>query len=184
MRQPLSGRQSRFHGGAGSTSSRTTRLSRAVCFKDPFRSHDERVEKPIASLSSPVAGLRPEDFFVDRMDDSDAGRPEAGPITSRSTDARSPTATRVPPWVYEWLAVLLVAVGLAFAVRAYVFQTYFIPSPSMDTLLIGDRILVDKLSYRLHAVGQGQHRRLRHACQGSGRSGHQGSGQAGHRPAR
>jgi signal peptidase I len=59
-------------------------------------------------------------------------------------------------WVYEWLALLMVAVGLAFAVRAYVFQTYFIPTPSMEpTLLVGDRILVDKLSYHLHAVGRG-----------------------------
>jgi signal peptidase I len=59
-------------------------------------------------------------------------------------------------WIFEWLAVLMVAVGLAFAVRAFVLQTYFIPTPSMEpTLLIGDRILVDKLSYHLHAVERG-----------------------------
>ena len=50
----------------------------------------------------------------------------------------------------------MVAVGAAFGVRAYVVQTYFIPSPSMEpTLMIGDRILVDKLSYHLHGVGRG-----------------------------
>jgi len=59
-------------------------------------------------------------------------------------------------WIVEWTVVLLVAVGLALGVRAYVAQTYFIPSASMQpTLLIGDRILVDKLSYRLHGVGRG-----------------------------
>ncbi len=48
------------------------------------------------------------------------------------------------------------AVGLAFAVRAFVLQTYFIPSPSMEpTLLVGDRILVNKLSYHLHGVSRG-----------------------------
>jgi signal peptidase I len=56
----------------------------------------------------------------------------------------------------EWLAVILVAVGVAVAVRAFVFQTFYIPSGSMEpTLMIGDRIIVDKLSYHLHAVGRG-----------------------------
>jgi signal peptidase I len=59
-------------------------------------------------------------------------------------------------WVAEWLAVLLVAVGAAFGVRIWVAQTYLIPSASMEpTLMIGDRILVDKLSYHLHGVGRG-----------------------------
>jgi signal peptidase I len=54
------------------------------------------------------------------------------------------------------LVVLLVAVGVAFGVRAFVLQSYFIPSASMEpTLMIGDRILVDKLSYHLHGVGRG-----------------------------
>lgn len=48
------------------------------------------------------------------------------------------------------------AAGLAVGVRTYVAQTFFIPSVSMQpTLLVGDRILVDKLSYRLHGVGRG-----------------------------
>ncbi|HXQ43376.1 MAG TPA: signal peptidase I [Acidimicrobiales bacterium] len=59
-------------------------------------------------------------------------------------------------WVIEWLIVLLAAVGVAFLVRAYVAQSYIIPSASMEpTLMIGDRILVDKLSYHLHDVGRG-----------------------------
>jgi len=38
----------------------------------------------------------------------------------------------------------------------FVVQTYFIPSGSMEpTLQIGDRILVDKLAYKLHGVHQG-----------------------------
>ena len=57
-------------------------------------------------------------------------------------------------WVMEWLIVLTAAVGVAFGVRAYVAQSYIIPSPSMEpTLMIGDRILVNKLSYHLHGVG-------------------------------
>ena len=56
----------------------------------------------------------------------------------------------------EWGIVIVVAVAVAVLVRAFVFQTFFIPSASMEpTLKIGDRILVDKLSYHLHAVTRG-----------------------------
>jgi signal peptidase I len=56
----------------------------------------------------------------------------------------------------EWLAVVLVALVLAFGVRAYVAQMFYIPSGSMlPTLQIGDRIVVDKLSYRLHDIQRG-----------------------------
>ncbi len=59
-------------------------------------------------------------------------------------------------WWMEWLAVVLVALVLAFGVRAYVAQMFYIPSGSMlPTLQIGDRIVVDKLSYRLHDIQRG-----------------------------
>jgi signal peptidase I len=58
--------------------------------------------------------------------------------------------------VGEWAAVLVIALAVALAVRAFVVQTFYIPSPSMEpTLMVGDRILVDKLSYHLHAVHRG-----------------------------
>jgi signal peptidase I len=59
-------------------------------------------------------------------------------------------------WVIEWLVVLGVALLLAIVVRTYVLQMFYIPSGSMlPTLQIGDRIVVDKLSYHLHAVQRG-----------------------------
>lgn len=59
-------------------------------------------------------------------------------------------------WILEWVVVLLVALGVAIGVRTFVVQTFFIPSASMEpTLMIGDRIIVDKLSYHLHAVHRG-----------------------------
>jgi signal peptidase I len=59
-------------------------------------------------------------------------------------------------WIFEWVAVLLVAAGLALGARAFVVQTFTIPSGSMiPTLQVGDRIVVDKLSYHLHGVHRG-----------------------------
>jgi signal peptidase I len=59
-------------------------------------------------------------------------------------------------WIVEWVLVLLAALGLAFVLRTWVIQTYSIPSVSMvPTLMVGDRILVDKLSYHLHPVHRG-----------------------------
>ena len=59
-------------------------------------------------------------------------------------------------WLREGLLVVLVAVLVAVLLRAFVVQTFYIPSGSMEpTLQIGDRILVNKLSYHLHAVNRG-----------------------------
>ena len=53
--------------------------------------------------------------------------------------------------LFEWGAILIVAVSVSFFMRAYALQTFYIPSGSMlPTLQIGDRIVVDKLSYHLH----------------------------------
>jgi signal peptidase I len=72
-----------------------------------------------------------------------AGGLRPGPVRSRR-------------WLFEWLAVLVVALLLAVGVRAYVAQMFYIPSGSMlPTLQVGDRIVVNKLSYRLHGVNRG-----------------------------
>ena len=58
--------------------------------------------------------------------------------------------------IVEWGAVVVGALVLAFVVRAFLLGTYYIPTPSMEpTLTSGDRILVNKLSYRLHDVNRG-----------------------------
>ncbi len=67
-----------------------------------------------------------------------------------------PDQTHPGRWLIEWLVVLVLAVLLAVGVRTYVAQMFFIPSGSMlPTLQIGDRIVVDKLSYHLHIVHRG-----------------------------
>jgi len=56
----------------------------------------------------------------------------------------------------EWGSVIVGALVLAILVRTFLFGAYYIPSPSMEpTLSIGDRIVVNKVSYRLHDVNRG-----------------------------
>ena len=56
----------------------------------------------------------------------------------------------------ELAVLLLVAVGLAFGLQAWVVKPYRIPSASMEpTLQVGDRILVDRIGMHLGAPGIG-----------------------------
>lgn len=58
--------------------------------------------------------------------------------------------------VSEWVVIVAVAVAVALLVRAYVVQVYYIPSASMEpTLLINNRILVDRLSFDFGPVRAG-----------------------------
>ncbi len=78
--------------------------------------------------------------------------------TSAAKSARhaAPNQERSGRLILELLGVVVVAVIVAVVLRTFVVATYSIPSGSMEpTLQIGDRIVVDKLSYHLHGVGRG-----------------------------
>jgi len=53
--------------------------------------------------------------------------------------------------VVEWIVLVGAALLVAFIVKTFLFQAFYIPSDSMvPTLVVGDRVLVNKLSYRAH----------------------------------
>jgi signal peptidase I len=58
--------------------------------------------------------------------------------------------------VTEWVLVLIAAIVVSLLVRTFVFQTFFIPSSSMNpTLSIGNRIMVNKLSVEFGTINIG-----------------------------
>jgi signal peptidase I len=83
---------------------------------------------------------------------------DAGPPDDAEPEA--PEATKPPRSttrsVVEWIAVIGGALVVALVIKTFLIQAFYIPSGSMEpTLDIGDRVLVNKLSYRLHDVNRG-----------------------------
>jgi len=59
--------------------------------------------------------------------------------------------------VVEFVLIVAIALGLAFAIQAFVVKPYKIPSASMEpTLAIGQRVLVDRLGNDFFAPSVGQ----------------------------
>ena len=58
--------------------------------------------------------------------------------------------------VIEWVLVIVGAILVAVLVRTFLVQAFRIPSESMSpTLEKGDRVIVNRLSYKLHDVNRG-----------------------------
>jgi signal peptidase I len=56
----------------------------------------------------------------------------------------------------EWVVLIVAAIVIAIVIKTFLFQAFYIPSESMvPTLEVGDRVLVNKLSYDLHDVNRG-----------------------------
>ena len=56
----------------------------------------------------------------------------------------------------QLLTIVVTAVALTLVIKAFVFQPYKIPSESMEnTLLPGDRVLVNKLVYHFRGIARG-----------------------------
>ncbi|HEV2239590.1 MAG TPA: signal peptidase I [Streptosporangiaceae bacterium] len=77
----------------------------------------------------------------------DDGAEAAGPRKTRRK--------RRPFWV-ELPVLLVIALVIALIIKTFVVQAFFIPSSSMeDTLLIGDKVLVNKLVYHFRSIEPG-----------------------------
>lgn len=83
------------------------------------------------------------------------GEPIEAAATTQAGKTRKPKHPR-PFWV-EALVLLGIAMAIALVVHQFLFQAFYIPSGSMEnTLHVGDRVLVNRLSYEVGHVQRGQ----------------------------
>jgi signal peptidase I len=81
------------------------------------------------------------------------GGAESGDAGGDGTRAPKRSSQRA---VLEWGILIVVAIVIAIVIKTFLFQAFYIPSESMvPTLEVGDRVLVNKLSYDLHDLHRG-----------------------------
>ncbi|MDQ3897520.1 MAG: signal peptidase I [Actinomycetota bacterium] len=83
---------------------------------------------------------------------SEAARPPQPPEVATEVKSKRSGVRNV----VEWFVIAGGALLIAFVIKTFLLQAFYIPSLSMDpTLKINDRVLVNKLSYDLHPVHRG-----------------------------
>ncbi len=78
---------------------------------------------------------------------------DAAPEGASSLDVR---AKRRHSFWRELPVLIVIAFAIALIIKTFLLQAFYIPSASMEpTLLIGDRVLVEKVSYRFSDADRG-----------------------------
>lgn len=84
------------------------------------------------------------------------------PLLKTSMDINEKQLPETPRWVRlgnqvrENLQILAIALSLALLIRIFVAEPRYIPSDSMlPTLEVGDRLIVEKISYHFHPPAKG-----------------------------
>jgi signal peptidase I len=81
------------------------------------------------------------------------GAPAEPPPNLDAAEKKGGSGARV---AFEWIGLVVLALLIALLIKTFLFQAFFIPSESMvPTLRVHDRVLVNKLSYKLHDVHRG-----------------------------
>ena len=124
-------------------------------------------EQDLSGLAGASGGFGADGFSRDAAASGGfRGDPAPGPVAGGSATASTgPSATSGPrsrgrrksrsAWV-ELPVLVIVALIIALVIKTFVVQPFFIPSSSMEnTLLIGDKVLVNKLVYHFRSIEPG-----------------------------
>ena len=91
--------------------------------------------------------MEPLPSSLDSPDDGGGSGPQL------ATDTPKPGGRDSVRVAFEWVGLVVLALIIALLIKTFLFQAFFIPSESMvPTLKVHDRVLVNKLSYKLHPV--------------------------------
>ncbi len=85
------------------------------------------------------------------VDETEAAQPEAPAAAPAPSRGRRPGS-----FLREVPALVLIALALAILIKTFVVQAFYIPSESMlPTLQVGDRVLVNKVVYKVGDIHRG-----------------------------
>ncbi|MAJ89587.1 MAG: signal peptidase I [Acidimicrobiaceae bacterium] len=85
-----------------------------------------------------------------------SGDTEGAPVGTRGGRPSSRRIESSLRSLVDWVAVAVGALAVALLIKAFLLQAFYIPSESMtDTLNVNDRVLVNKLSYRIGDIDRG-----------------------------
>lgn len=88
---------------------------------------------------------------------SDAGGQESEERADEDMGKSQSSAKKKGSFWKELPILIAIALVLAFVIRTWVMQAFFIPSTSMEnTLLVGDRVLVNKVVYQVRDIERGE----------------------------
>jgi signal peptidase I len=146
-----------FGGGFGKGISPTARLTSLEQWQPGHRSpsiiswEDKHWRKPcIVRTSTAHMASEPQDFNKTERPSSTTSTPSAQSSSTGNWWSRLPKSQR------ENAQILVIALVLALIIRLFVAEPRYIPSDSMvPTLEIGDRLVVEKVSYYLHPPATG-----------------------------
>ena len=118
---------------------------------------------PSGDPGRPSVGPRPRVGAGDVNATPVAAQPDVGPPETDDFWAEDPPEESPPRNVHrqirtsmEWVAVAIGALIVALLIKAFLLQAFYIPSASMEpTLQEDDRVLVNKLSYKIGDVQRG-----------------------------
>jgi signal peptidase I len=80
---------------------------------------------------------------------------EQSPADEKSESSKKKSAKKRPFW-RELAVIVVAALVLTILLKAFVVQVFSIPSGSMEnTLMVGDRVLVNKLVYHFRSIDRG-----------------------------
>src|SRR5216683_5115796 len=81
---------------------------------------------------------------------------ESGDVDEKDEDAEAEAPRSRWSFLTEMVVLFAVALSIALLIKTFVVQPFFIPSGSMEnTLLIGDKVLVNKIVYRIRPISRG-----------------------------
>ena len=89
-------------------------------------------------------------------DDESASPPESPPGKDTEQEADGGRRKRQRSFWRELPVLVVLALTIALLIKTFVVQAFYIPSSSMeDTLLIGDKVLVNKVVYHTRPIARG-----------------------------